>query len=45
MTLLTGVLVATIALTPRLRVWFGPVTRVPFLKFEVPGTLVMLSGG
>ncbi|HEY7419480.1 MAG TPA: hypothetical protein VH593_30135, partial [Ktedonobacteraceae bacterium] len=45
MTLLTGILVATLALTPRFRMWFGPAIHVPFVKFKVPGSLVMLSGG
>jgi hypothetical protein len=45
MTTLTSLLVATIAFTPTLRVWFGPTIRMPLLPFRVPGALVILGGG
>lgn len=45
MTSITGVLVATIAFTPKLRRWYGPSIRVPFLPFEIAGSLVVLGGG
>ena len=45
MTTLTSLLVALIAFTPSLRVWFGPTIRMPFIPFPVPGALVILGGG
>jgi len=45
MTTLTGLMVAAIAFTPRLRIWFGPSLRVPLIRFPVPGSLVILSAG
>jgi hypothetical protein len=38
-------LVAGIAFTPALRVWFGPSVRVPIIRWDVAGTLVILGGG
>jgi hypothetical protein len=40
--MLTG---ATLGFDPRLRACFGPGFRVPLLRFEVPGSLVLLGGG
>ncbi|GHO85994.1 hypothetical protein [Dictyobacter formicarum] len=45
MTSVTAALVATIAFTPKLRIWYGPCVRVPFLPFEIAGSLVVLGGG
>ncbi|GCE24737.1 hypothetical protein KDA_02210 [Dictyobacter alpinus] len=45
MTSLTAALVAFIAFTPKLRTWYGPSVRVPFLPFEIAGSLVVLGGG
>lgn len=45
MTVATSLLVATIALTPSLRVWFGSTVRMPFIPFPVPGSLVILGFG
>ncbi len=45
MTAVTSILVATIAFTPRLRVWFGPTVRVPYIPFDVPGPLAILGAG
>ncbi|GER86018.1 hypothetical protein KDW_01800 [Dictyobacter vulcani] len=45
MTSLTAALVALIAFTPKLRTWYGPSVRVPFLPFEIAGSLVVLGGG
>ena len=45
MTTISGLLVAFIAFNPRLRVWYGPAIRFPFLPFEIAGSLVILGGG
>ncbi|GCE16604.1 hypothetical protein [Dictyobacter kobayashii] len=45
MTSITAALVATIAFTPKFRAWYGPCVRVPFLPFEIAGSLVILGGG
>jgi hypothetical protein len=45
MTTLTGLIVARIAFTPRLRIWFGPTLRIPLIHFPVPGSLVILGAG
>lgn len=45
MTMMTGLLVAFIAFSPRLRPWFGPSVKVPVINFEVAGSLVILGGG
>jgi hypothetical protein len=45
MTTMSGMLVAFIAFNPRLRVWYGPGIRFPFLPFEIAGSLVILGGG
>jgi len=45
MTLICGLLVATIAFTPSLRIWFGPSVRVPIIRWDIAGTLVILGAG
>ncbi|GCE12616.1 hypothetical protein [Tengunoibacter tsumagoiensis] len=45
MTMITGLLVATIAFTPRLNACFGPSIRMPVLRMKVAGPLVILGGG
>jgi hypothetical protein len=45
MTTITGLLIAVIAFTPKLRVWYGPAVRLPLLPFEIAGSLVILGGG
>ena len=45
MTTMTATLVAFIAFSPRLRIWYGPGIRFPFLPFEIAGSLVVLGGG
>src|SRR5258708_8911407 len=45
MTTLTSLVVAAIAFTPRLRIWFGPSLRIPLIPFMVPGSLVILGSG
>ncbi|GLV56765.1 hypothetical protein KDH_36040 [Dictyobacter sp. S3.2.2.5] len=41
----TGALVAVLALTPSLRIWFGPAVRLPRVPFRVPAALLMLGSG
>lgn len=45
MTTITGLMVAGIASTPNLRVWFGPSVRAPILGWKMAGTLVILGAG
>jgi hypothetical protein len=45
MTTITSLIVAGIAFTPRLRIWFGPTLRMPLIPFPVPGSLVILGAG
>jgi len=45
MTAITGLLIAVIAFTPKLRVWYGPAVHIPLLPFEIAGSLVILGGG
>ncbi len=45
MTTMTAMLVAFIAFSPRLRIWYGSGIRFPFLPFEIAGSLVVLGGG
>jgi hypothetical protein len=45
MTLICGLLVAGIAFTPSLRIWFGPSVRVPIIRWDIAGTLVILGAG
>ncbi|GHO87697.1 hypothetical protein [Dictyobacter formicarum] len=41
----TGALVAVIALTPSLSIWFGPAVSLPRLHFRVPAALMILGSG
>jgi hypothetical protein len=45
MTLIAGLVVAGIAFTPSLQVWYGPLVRVPIIRWNVAGTLVVLGAG
>jgi len=45
MTVLSGLLIATIALTPNLQSWFGPGIQLPVIKFKLAGSLIILGGG
>ena len=45
MTVISGLLVASIAAQPRLRAWFGPVVRAPIVGWQMAGTLVILGTG
>ncbi|HLG78828.1 MAG TPA: hypothetical protein VKX46_20620 [Ktedonobacteraceae bacterium] len=45
MTMMTGLLVATIAFTPKLNAWFGPKIYMPVLRMRFAGPLVILGGG
>ena len=45
MTTISGLLVATIAALPKLRVWFGPEVRAPIFRWQMAGTLVFLGAG
>ena len=45
MTVVSGLMVASIASTPRLRSWFGPVVRAPIIHWHMAGTLVILGTG
>jgi hypothetical protein len=44
MVALTTLAVLHLGLSARLRVWFGPGLRVPFLPFEVPGAILLTAG-
>jgi hypothetical protein len=45
MTTISGLLVASIAAVPKLRVWFGSSVRAPIFRWEMAGTLVFLGAG
>lgn len=45
MTLITAALVITLAFSPFFRSWFGPMIRLPWIKIEVAGALIILGGG
>ncbi len=45
MTMMTGLLVATIAFTPCLHRWYGPTIKVPVIRRDFAGSLVILGGG
>ncbi len=40
-----GLLIATMALSPRFRAYFGPFVRVPGFNIDVAGSLFLLGGG
>lgn len=45
MTMITGLLVAAIAFTPKLNICFGPLIPMPIIRWKVAGPLVILGGG
>jgi len=45
MTVVDMILVIVIAVSPRLRPWFGPGFRLPLVRFKVPASLALLGGG
>jgi hypothetical protein len=45
MTVVSGVLIAVIALTPSLQHWFGPGIRLPLLHRRFAGSLIILGAG
>ena len=45
MTILTMLLFEVLVFSPRFRTWFGPGFRLPLIRFEVPGALVITGSG
>ncbi len=45
MTMISGLLIATIAFTPGLQAWYGPGIQLPIAKFKFAGSLIILGAG